>query len=839
MGAIDTGLTLGQQVEAIYVGYYGRAADSGGFTFWVGQFNQAEDVLGQSADVALTNVADSFAPNPITSQPETAAQYPELAQLTPPLSASSPADVAAVTNFVDAVYMNVFNRLPAAGDTYWIDHILSNSTPLGAAVLGIENGAIGVDAMTLLNKIAVADSFTSQTSAAGLGQVPIPTSYLQEAHTVVAATTSDPGTVTAQETAITTYVTGATMAPTVPLTTGMDTITAPADSNVAISGIVDNHFPNQSTLQVGDTINPGGTMNSLAITYIGTAAGAINNSDVPVLNNVQTLTVTNNGAPVVANLTGIGPSLTSVGITAGNALDTTTFTGFSGTQVTNFTMTNLTAGTQALVISPNTGLNTAGVASGAATVAITDATQGPGAAAAPILAFKNSSAVDGYSSITLNSNGSTANELSALFQLGGVDLVTLTVNGAEALKIDAPVTFGGGVVSNVQAAMDQGGISIDLSFNSGKTTFVGGSGVDSLTIEDSQLVANATALNGGAGTDNTLTVKGFANTAADYTAMAAVTGFQIFGIATGAETINAGTGGLNGAFLHFAFSDAAGGDHITAMGSNSIDSIVDMLATNAAADTLAPAVGSAPLDLNIGASSSAGIVAKDILTGWSSVDLTSNGSAANTATLLLSNSASLTVGAGGGDPLTLKLFTGPGNGVLVDASAFTGTLVVNDTGHNDTINTGSGAATINENVATLNDSITYLSGHTTVDTLVSAETNNSASAVIENITNFALGQDFLENLVGPLVQGGPGDLATTNAGTGLATGFGTSATFITAAEATATAAPGHAVAEIIGSNTWVAEFYAAGAGHAHIVELMGVSNVTAIGGTGAGHILIA
>ena len=146
MGAIDT-LTTDLQIEAIYIGYFGRAADSGGFKFWNGPQGLAgAEAAGQSVDVAMTNIANSFAP-----QAETASTYPQLASVTPPLNPSSPTDVAAVTTFVTAVYQNVFNRPLAAGDTFWINQILSNATPLGAAVLGIMNGAIGVDATTLAN----------------------------------------------------------------------------------------------------------------------------------------------------------------------------------------------------------------------------------------------------------------------------------------------------------------------------------------------------------------------------------------------------------------------------------------------------------------------------------------------------------------------------------------------------------------------------------------------------------------------------------------------------------------------------------------------------------------
>ena len=59
VGIID-GLSVQQQLELIYIGYFDRAADGNGYSFWEGQNAQAQ-TAGQSADEALTNIANSFA----------------------------------------------------------------------------------------------------------------------------------------------------------------------------------------------------------------------------------------------------------------------------------------------------------------------------------------------------------------------------------------------------------------------------------------------------------------------------------------------------------------------------------------------------------------------------------------------------------------------------------------------------------------------------------------------------------------------------------------------------------------------------------------------------------
>ncbi len=99
-------LGIDQQLELIYIAYFNRAADGGGNAFWSDQNTKAQ-AEGQSAATALTNIANSFAP-----QPETIALYPFLG--TSDLDLNSPGTQSGLLNFVASVYQNLFDRAPDA-----------------------------------------------------------------------------------------------------------------------------------------------------------------------------------------------------------------------------------------------------------------------------------------------------------------------------------------------------------------------------------------------------------------------------------------------------------------------------------------------------------------------------------------------------------------------------------------------------------------------------------------------------------------------------------------------------------------------------------------------------
>jgi hypothetical protein len=169
-------LSLQQQTELIYIGYYNRSADAGGFSFWEGQDASAQ-AGGQSAAVALTNIANSFTP-----QAETQALYPFLSNPNP--NFSDPTVQAGLTTFIGNVYGNLFGHAADSGGlAYWLGQIESGAVGLGAAVLAVANGAQGSDATILKNKIAVALDFTNLTAAA---DVPTTSALVAEAKTVLA-----------------------------------------------------------------------------------------------------------------------------------------------------------------------------------------------------------------------------------------------------------------------------------------------------------------------------------------------------------------------------------------------------------------------------------------------------------------------------------------------------------------------------------------------------------------------------------------------------------------------------------------------------------------------------
>jgi hypothetical protein len=116
----------------LYIGYFGRAPEPAGFTFWQNALDNGFSVAAAAQDFA--------------GQPETLAQYPFLAD----------PDVNDIETFLDAVYQNLFGRsTDAAGLAFWSGQI-QNGLPLGTAILNIIEGAAPADAAVLANKVDLA-----------------------------------------------------------------------------------------------------------------------------------------------------------------------------------------------------------------------------------------------------------------------------------------------------------------------------------------------------------------------------------------------------------------------------------------------------------------------------------------------------------------------------------------------------------------------------------------------------------------------------------------------------------------------------------------------------------
>ena len=114
------------KVAKLYVATFNRAPDAAGLEYWVSK-----------SELPLEGVAMSF-----FDQPETKSLYP---------SSYSNSD------FVDAIYQNVFGRKPdKAGKDYWLHDLNNRYIARSEFILAVINGALGDDAVLLENKTEVA-----------------------------------------------------------------------------------------------------------------------------------------------------------------------------------------------------------------------------------------------------------------------------------------------------------------------------------------------------------------------------------------------------------------------------------------------------------------------------------------------------------------------------------------------------------------------------------------------------------------------------------------------------------------------------------------------------------
>src|SRR6185312_2801314 len=128
-------VTATDKITALYVGYFDRAPDPQGLSYWVGRFN---------AGMSLNDIANSFA-----TQPETLATYSYLA-------APNIGGVPAAQDFINSIYENLFNRAAdAPGLAYWTAQLVSGAVSPGLMIEAIIGGAQNADATIMNNKVAV------------------------------------------------------------------------------------------------------------------------------------------------------------------------------------------------------------------------------------------------------------------------------------------------------------------------------------------------------------------------------------------------------------------------------------------------------------------------------------------------------------------------------------------------------------------------------------------------------------------------------------------------------------------------------------------------------------
>lgn len=137
-----------EAVEALYIGYFGRAGEPGGVQYWINQINAAPN---RQTGFALAAAAFSV-------QQEAKNEYAFLANPTQ----ASPAD------FIRSLYTNLLERTPdASGLAYWIGQAnaaAGNPFAIGVLVAQFISGAQNAnghnDIDTIQNKVDAAEFFT-------------------------------------------------------------------------------------------------------------------------------------------------------------------------------------------------------------------------------------------------------------------------------------------------------------------------------------------------------------------------------------------------------------------------------------------------------------------------------------------------------------------------------------------------------------------------------------------------------------------------------------------------------------------------------------------------------
>jgi hypothetical protein len=140
-------------VQALYVAYFGRAADPTGLA------NFQSQLAGLNAPRTFAGVSDAYQANAgIRALIDSFANSAE----------SNALYSGTTTDFVTSIYKNVFNRDPDAGGLkFWVDAIDKSGLSKANASLSIMAGALAntteqgtIDAALVYNKTAVASDFT-------------------------------------------------------------------------------------------------------------------------------------------------------------------------------------------------------------------------------------------------------------------------------------------------------------------------------------------------------------------------------------------------------------------------------------------------------------------------------------------------------------------------------------------------------------------------------------------------------------------------------------------------------------------------------------------------------
>lgn len=473
------------------------------------------------------------------------------------------------------------------------------------------------------------------------------------------------------------------------LTAGIDNLTGDSGNN--------NFIGDAAFTSAADQINGGAGTDTF--TLYGT--GAV----LPTLTSVERLVYASPTAAVESNVSAIA-GLTDVVVQ--KAFATGTITTAAGTTVT-YDGATTAALDQVVVTAATAAAATVGVTNGANLGELT---------------------VTGAAVKTLNiaSNGLAANTIVSLAGSAGATAQansTLNITGTQKLTIDTALDAD---FTTVNASTNTGGVSVEFLAND--VTVTGGAGNDTFNFGTNLTVADK--VDGGAGIDTVSVADLTATTLAGLNAVKNVETVELTGAAAVTVALGSAVGSLsNTAITKLVFNtDDAGIDVV-----NSADTAHTYAfgAANTGAATLNLATGVTTVNVALEGAGVVGALtvtplASDLVATpalVSTVNIASSGLATAGANAIASVAAQAgsTINVTGSKALTIGALT---NKATVDASAFTGNLVITGSAGADKIILGAGADTVNTgSTYATTDTITNF---TKADTLVLTASTVGAAA---------------------------------------------------------------------------------------------------------------
>jgi len=312
-----------QQVENIYLAYYGRPADPAGLTYWESQLS--------GANGNLNTIMTAFA-----TSAEATTLYGSLN----------------TTQQISAIYEALFNHAPdSAGLAYYLKGISTGAFTLASVALNVFNGASGTDATVLGLKQTYAAAFTAALAVSTADQALYNgTTAANNARGAVAGVTTAANETASVAALPTTLANIGSATVTYTLTTAVESI-API-SNSLVVGVLGNGLTpaTTSTFIVGDVIAATGVNNTLDLTDVSGATA------------LPSTVATSTATTAATNVTVSG--VQTVNLVSDGEVGTSNFA-----KLTGLTTLNVTA---------NGGTSAAGVtAAGTTSIALTDTAQAP------------------------------------------------------------------------------------------------------------------------------------------------------------------------------------------------------------------------------------------------------------------------------------------------------------------------------------------------------------------------------------------------------------------------------------------------------------------------------